>query len=65
MIINGAHEEMGMEKLMAKVHNEVMQEAMAGGRPVDEEELTKRIHSLINSKSNLKIKNCPVGGSNS
>ena len=40
-----------MEKLMAKVHNEVMQEATASGRPVDEEELTRRIHLLINSKS--------------
>ena len=40
-----------MEKMMAQVHNEVMKEAAEKGTRVDEDELTKRIHNLLNSKS--------------
>jgi len=36
---------------MAQVHNEVMKEAAEKGTRVNEEELTKRIHNLLNSQS--------------
>ena len=34
---------------MQQVNMEVMKEAADKGKPVDEEELTKRIHKLLNS----------------
>jgi hypothetical protein len=43
-----------MEKMMAQVHNEVMKEAAEKGTRVNEEELTKRIHNLLNSQSSFK-----------
>jgi len=42
-----------MEKMMAQVHNEVMKEAAEKGTRVNEEELTKRIHNLLNSQSSF------------
>ena len=39
-----------MEKLMAQVHNDIMKEAAEKGTRVDEDELSKRIQQLINSK---------------
>jgi hypothetical protein len=53
VIIGGAREEVSMEKLMAQVHDEVMKEAAAKGTRVDEDELTKRIHKLLNQQGNL------------
>lgn len=61
VIIGGAREEMSMEKLMADVHNEYMKEVAEKGARVDEDELTRRIHSMINSTktvSDLAVK-CP------
>ncbi len=51
VIIGGTRQEISMEKMMAQVHQEVMKEAAEKGTRVDEEELTKRIHNLLNSKS--------------
>ena len=56
VIIGGTKEEISMEKNMAQVHNEVMKEAAEKGTRVDEDELTRRIHNLINSKSKILFK---------
>jgi hypothetical protein len=53
VIVGGAREEVSMEKLMAQVHNEVMNEAAAKGTRVDEDELTRRIHKLLNEQGNF------------
>lgn len=53
VIIGGAREEMSMEKMMADAHNEYMKEVAEKGGRVDEDELTKRIHSVINKKNDL------------
>jgi hypothetical protein len=50
VMIGGAREEVSMEKLMAQVHNEVMKEAAEKGSRVDEDELTRRIHKLLNEQ---------------
>ena len=55
VIVGGTREEISMEKMMAQVHNEVMKEAAEKGTRVDEDELTRRIHKLLNSKSIIKI----------
>ena len=39
-----------MEKMMAQVHEEEMKEAAEKGTKVNEDELTKRIHTLLNSR---------------
>lgn len=51
VIVGGAREDISMEKLMAQVHNEYMMEMAEKGTRVDEDELTKRIHKVLNSKS--------------
>ncbi len=51
VIVGGTRQEISMEKMMAQVHQEVMKEAAEKGTRVDEEELTRRIHNLLNSKS--------------
>lgn len=52
VIVGGARENISMEKLMAQVHNEYMKEMAEKGQRVDEDELTKRIHKVLNSTSN-------------
>ena len=50
-----------MEKMMAQVHEEVMKEAAEKGTTVNEDELTKRIHTLLNSRKDnavTKMENC-------
>lgn len=39
-----------MEKMMAQIHNDINREAAEKGKPVDEDELTKRIQDFLNSK---------------
>lgn len=51
MIIGGAREDMSMERLMAKVHEEYMKEVAEKGERVDEDELTKRVHKVLNLES--------------
>ena len=61
VIVNGARCEVSMEKMMAQVHEEVMKEAAEKGTKVNEDELTKRIHELLNSRkenSINKMDNC-------
>jgi hypothetical protein len=61
VIVGGARCEVSMEKMMAQVHEEVMKEAAEKGTTVNEDELTKRIHTLLNSRkenSVTKIENC-------
>lgn len=55
VIVGGTREEISMEKLMAQVHNEVMKEAADKGTRVNEDELTKRIHDVLNAKGNFRI----------
>ena len=50
VIIGGSREEISTEKLMAQVHEEVIKEAAAKGTKVDEDELTRRIHNILNSQ---------------
>ena len=47
VIVGSAREEISLERLLAQVHQEVMQEAAARGGPVDETELTRRIHEVM------------------
>ena len=49
IIIGGSHEEIFMEKFMDQVNNEVLKECVI--KPMDEEELTKKIHFILNSNS--------------
>lgn len=49
VIVGGAREDISMEKLMAQVHNEYMKEVAEKGERVNEDELTKRIHRVLNS----------------
>ena len=50
MIIGGAEEEISLEALMAEVEEDVRQEQqLYGADAVDEEVLTKRIHSKMMS----------------
>ena len=50
VIIGGSREEISTEKLMAQVHQEVIKEAAEKGTRVDEDELTRRIHNILNSQ---------------
>ncbi|CAF0781928.1 unnamed protein product [Rotaria sp. Silwood1] len=47
VIVGSAKEEISLEKLIAQVHEEVMREAALRGGPVDETELTRRIHEVM------------------
>ncbi len=47
VIIGSAKEEISLERLLAQVHEEVMREAALSGGPVDETELTRRIHEVM------------------
>jgi hypothetical protein len=47
VIVGSAREEISLERLIAQVHEEVMREAAARGGPVDETELTRRIHDIM------------------
>lgn len=49
VIIGSAREEISLEGLIAQVHEEVMREAASRGGPVDEAELTRRIHEVMHS----------------
>jgi hypothetical protein len=49
-IIDGAREEMCMEKMMARVSDELMNEAALKGVRVNKDELTKRIQAVISNK---------------
>ncbi|KAH3859425.1 uncharacterized protein LOC127873926 [Dreissena polymorpha] len=49
VIIGGAREEMGLERLMEEVNEEVRAD-IAAGRSIDEAEMTKRVHSKMISK---------------
>ena len=39
--------EISLERLLAEVHEEVMREAASHDGPVDETELTRRIHEIM------------------
>jgi hypothetical protein len=60
VIIGSAKEEISLERLLAQVHEEVMREAALSGGPIDETELTRRIHEVMHgggtSKEICKIK---------
>ena len=47
IIVGSAKEEISLERLIAQVHEEVMREAASRGGPVDEAELTRRIHEIM------------------
>jgi len=47
IIVGSAKEEISLERLIAQVHEEVMREAALRGGPVDETELTRRIHEVM------------------
>ena len=47
IIVGSAREEISLEKLIAEVHEEVMREAALRGGPVNEIELTRRIHEIM------------------
>ncbi|CAF0745038.1 unnamed protein product [Rotaria sordida] len=47
VIVGSAKEEISLERLIAQVHEEVMREAALRGGPVDETELTRRIHEVM------------------
>jgi len=47
VIVGSAREEISLERLIAQVHEEVMREAALRGGPVDETELTRRIHEVM------------------
>lgn len=47
VIVGSAKEEISLERLIAQVHEEVMREAATRGGPVDEAELTRRIHEIM------------------
>ncbi len=47
IIVSSAKEEISLERLIAQVHEEVMREAALRGGPVDETELTRRIHEVM------------------
>ncbi|CAF0873128.1 unnamed protein product [Rotaria sordida] len=49
VIVGSAKEEISLERLIAQVHEEVMREAELRGGPIDEAELTRRIHELMHS----------------
>lgn len=51
MIVDGTREDMSMERLMAKVHEEYMKEVAEKGERVNEDELTKRVHQVLNLES--------------
>ena len=51
MIVGGAREDLSMERLMAKVHEEYMKEIAEKGERVNEDELTKRVHQVLNAES--------------
>ncbi|RNA39424.1 hypothetical protein BpHYR1_051457, partial [Brachionus plicatilis] len=54
VIVGGTREEISMEKMMAEVHNDLMREAAEKGTRIDEEQLTKRVHEILNSKKPLQ-----------
>lgn len=47
VIVGSAKEEISLERLIAQVHEEVMREAALRGGPVDEAELTRRLHEVM------------------
>lgn len=49
VIVGSAKEEISLEQLIAQVHEEVMCQAALRGDPVDEVELTRRIHEVMHS----------------
>jgi hypothetical protein len=49
VIVGSAKEEISLERLIAQVHEEVMREAAMCGGPVDEVELTRRLHEVMHS----------------
>jgi len=42
-----------MEKLMIQIQNRLLKEAAEKGSRVNEEELTKRVHELLNENGNF------------
>ncbi|CAF0921793.1 unnamed protein product [Adineta steineri] len=59
IIIGSAREEISMERLLAQVHEEVMREAALRGGPVDETELTRRIHEVMHGDG-VKVRRLKV-----
>lgn len=49
MIISGTNEEIKMEKLMFKIQDKLMKEAFEKGERINEDELTKQVHNLLNT----------------
>ncbi|CAF3601678.1 unnamed protein product [Rotaria sp. Silwood1] len=49
VIVGSAKEEISLERLIAQVHEEVMREAELRGGPIDEAELTRRLHEVMHS----------------
>jgi hypothetical protein len=56
IIVGSAREEISLERLIAEVHEEVMREAASRGGPVDETELTRRIHEIMKDGGMYKKK---------
>jgi hypothetical protein len=54
VIVSSAKEEISLERLIAQVHEEVMREAALHGGPVDETELTRRIHEVMQGGGTYK-----------
>lgn len=53
LIVGGTKEEISMEKMISQVQNDLMKEAAQKGQKIDEEELTKRVHEIINSRNSF------------
>jgi hypothetical protein len=47
IIVDSAREDISLERLIAEVHEEVMREAALSGGTVNEIELTRRIHEIM------------------
>lgn len=52
VIVGGTREEISMEKMISQVQNDLIKEAVQKGQKIDEEQLTKRVHEIINCSKN-------------
>ena len=58
VIVGSAREEISLDRLLARVHEEVMHEAALRNGPVDETELTRRIHEVMHAGGSLEKESC-------
>ncbi|CAF1007485.1 unnamed protein product [Brachionus calyciflorus] len=61
VIVDGTKEEIFMEKMMAQIHNDIMKKTAEKGTRVDEEELTKKVHELLNKNNAVTLKKIETG----